>query len=216
MTNIFPGRNFMDHLRNLIDWAIELQALAQAGLFYSKDIYDIERFQRIREIAAQMLVSPAGLPYNRILDLFCNESGYQTPKLDTRAAVFQEGKILLVQENNGLWSLPGGWVDVNLSIGENIVKEVLEEAGLEVRANRIIAVQDRKKHNPEIYAYNICKIFLECTFLSGSFQPNSETIASGYFSMDCLPPLSENKATKNQIQMCFDAHNNPNWVVRFD
>ena len=206
----------MGQLRNLVDWAIELQALAQAGLFYSKDIYDIERFQRIREIAAQMLVSSSGLPYDRIADLFCNETGYQTPKLDTRAAVFQEGKILLVQERNRLWSLPGGWVDVNLSVGENIVKEVLEEAGLEVRANRIIAVQDRKKHNPEIYAHNICKIFMECTFLSGSFQPNSETIASGYFSIDCLPPLSENKTTKEQIQMCFDAHSNPNWVVRFD
>ena len=188
-----------------LDWAVELQALAQAGLFYSKDIYDIERFQRIREIAAEMLVSPSGFPKDRILDIFCNETGYQTPKLDTRAAVFQQDQILLVQERDGLWSLPGGWVDVNLSVGESAVKEVKEEAGLDVQADLVIAVQDRKKHNPELYAYNICKVFILCTELGGSFQPNSETIASGYFSMDALPPLAENKTTKEQIQMCFDA-----------
>lgn len=199
-----------------LNWAIELQALAQAGLFYSKDIYDIERFQRIREIAAEMLVSPSGLPVERVKDLFCNEIGYQTPKLDTRAAIFQNDRILLVQEKNGLWSLPGGWVDVNLSVGENAVKEVKEEAGLDVRADFVIAVQDRKKHNTEIYAYNICKVFFLCTLLGGCFQPNSETVDSRYFSMDNLPPLSENKTTVAQIQMCFDAYHAQHWITRFD
>ena len=206
----------MDQKQKWLDWAVELQALAQAGLFYSKDIYDIERFQRIRDIAAQMLTEPSGLPLARVKDLFCNETGYQTPKLDTRAAVFQNDRILLVQENNGLWSLPGGWVDVDLSIGENTVKEVKEEAGLDVNAKSIIAVQDRKKHNPEIYAYNICKVFVLCELLGGEFQENSETIASGYFSMDNLPPLSENKTTVKQIQMCFDAYHAEHWDTVFD
>ena len=206
----------MDQKQKWLDWAVELQALAQAGLFYSKDIYDIERFQRIREIAAEMLVSPTGLPKDRITDIFCNETGYQTPKLDTRAAVFQDGRILLVQEKNGLWSLPGGWVDVNLSPGENAVKEVKEEAGLDVRADYVIAVQDRKKHNPELYAYNICKVFFHCTKLGGSFCPNSETIASGYFTPDDLPSLAENKTTAEQIRMCFDAHQAESWTVLFD
>ena len=199
-----------------LEWAVELQALAQAGLFYSKDIYDIERFQRIRDIAAEMLVSPSGLPVDQIRNLFCNETGYQTPKLDTRAAVFHDDKILLVQENNGLWSLPGGWVDVDLSVGENTVKEVKEEAGLDVQAKQMIAVQDRKKHNPEIYAYNICKVFILCDLLGGSFRENSETIAIGYFSMNNLPPLSENKTTREQIQMCFDAYRAEHWETVFD
>ena len=199
-----------------LEWAVELQALAQAGLFYSKDIYDIERFQRIRDIAAEMLVSPSGLPVDQIRNLFCNETGYQTPKLDTRAAVFHDDKILLVQENNGLWSLPGGWVDVDLSVGENAVKELNEEAGLDVQAKQIIAVQDRKKHNPEIYAYNICKVFILCDLLGGSFRENSETIAIGYFSMNNLPPLSENKTTREQIQMCFDAYRAEHWETVFD
>ena len=206
----------MDQNRKWLDWAVELQALAQAGLYYSKDIYDIERFQRIRDIAAEMLVSPTGLPKDKIVDLFCNETGYQTPKLDTRAAVFQQDKILLVQEKNGLWSLPGGWVDVNLSVGENAVKEVKEEAGLDVRTEFVIAVQDRKKHNPELHAYNITKVFFLCSYLGGGFQPNSETIASGYFAMNDLPPLAENKATAAQIKMCFDAYHAESWVTLFD
>ena len=206
----------MEESRKWLDWAVELQALAQAGLFYSKDIYDIERFQRIREIAAEMLVTPSGLPAEKVRDLFCGDIGYQTPKLDTRAAVFRDNKILLVQENNGLWSLPGGWVDVDLSVGENAVKEVKEEAGLDVRADRIIAVQDRKKHNPEIYAYNITKVFILCDLLGGSFRPNSETIDSGYFSPDDLPPLSENKNTVQQIRMCFDAYHAEHWDTLFD
>lgn len=206
----------MDQNHKWLDWAVELQALAQAGLFYSKDIYDIERFQRIRQIAAEMLVSPSGLPLEQVTNLFCGETGYQTPKLDTRAAVFQQDKILLVQEKDGLWSLPGGWVDVNLSVKENAVKEVKEEAGLDVRAEFIIAVQDRKKHNPELSAYNITKVFFLCTILDGSFQPNSETIDSGYFSPENLPPLAKNKTTAEQIKMCFDAYHAENWVTLFD
>ena len=206
----------MDQNGKWLDWAVELQALAQAGLYYSKDIYDIERFQRIREIAAEMLVEPTGLSKNEIIDLFCGESGYQTPKLDSRAAVFYQDRILLVQEKDGLWSLPGGWVDVNLSVGENVVKEVKEEAGLDVCAEFVIAVQDRKKHNPELHAYNITKVFFLCSLLGGSFQPNSETVASGYFSMEDLPPLSLNKTTAEQIKMWFDAYHAESWVTLFD
>lgn len=199
-----------------LDWAVELQALAQTGLFYSKDIYDIERFERIRQIAAEMLVLPSGLPLETVKDLFCNETGYQTPKLDCRGAVIRNDRILLVQENNGLWSLPGGWVDVDLSVGENTVKEVKEEAGLDVSCRRVIAVQDRKKHNPEIYAYNITKVFVLCDLLGGQFQKNSETVASGWFTRSDLPPLSENKNTAAQIQMCFDAYHAEHWDTVFD
>lgn len=206
----------MENSRKFTDWAIELQALAQAGLFYSRDIYDMERFQRIREISAEMISAQSGVSLEEVRDLFCGEVGYQTPKLDTRGAVFREGKILLVQEKDGKWSLPGGWVDANLSVKENVIKEVREEAGLEVSADLVIAVQDRKKHNPQVYAYNICKVFILCSLLGGSFRPNSETVASGYFSMDELPPLSENKTTAAQIQMCFDAHQSKNWVTIFD
>ncbi len=199
-----------------LDWAVELQALAQAGLYYGKDPFDIERFQRVRDIAAEMLSRQADLPLETVKNLFCCETGYQTPKLDTRAAVFQKGRILLVRENSGKWSLPGGWVDVNVSVLENTVKEVREEAGLEVVPRRLIAVQDREKHNHPVYAWKVCKIFVLCDVVGGAFQPNSETTASEYFSLENLPPLAEEKNTEEQIRMCFQAFQAETWETRID
>lgn len=200
----------------ILKWAIELQSLAQAGLYYGKDIYDIERFQRIREIASEMVAEKSGLSLEKVNDLFCCETGYQTPKLDTRAAIFQEDKILLVQERNGKWSLPGGWVDVACLIKENTIKEVWEEAGLEVSADRIIAIEDRDKHNKPEYIYKVCKVFVLCTVKGGEFKKNIETLQSGYFSLDELPELSEDKNSREQIEMCFEAYKNPDWKVFFD
>ena len=175
------------------------QALAQAGLTYGKDVYDRERYTRIREIAAEMVSHQAEMPFEKVQNLFCNETGYQTPKLDTRAAIFEGDKILLVREANGTWSLPGGWVEVNLSIKENTIKEVKEEAGLNVTADKIIAVQDRSKHNLPLYAYGVCKIFVLCTATGGQFQPNAETTQSGYFAEDELPTLAAEKNNAEQI-----------------
>ncbi|MCL2814829.1 MAG: NUDIX hydrolase [Oscillospiraceae bacterium] len=198
-----------------IDWIVELQAIAQAGLHYSKDIYDKERFERIREIAAEMMSKQSDLPLETVKDLFCGETGYQTPKMDTRAAIFQNGKILLVKEKN-TWSLPGGWIDVNESVKSNTIKEVKEESGLDVIPIKLIAVQDRNKHNKPKYAYGICKIFVLCDIISGEFQSNSETSESDFFDIDALPELAIEKNTIEQILMCFDAYRNNNWAVQFD
>lgn len=92
-----------------------------------------------------MMAEKPELPIEKIRDLFCNESGYQTPKIDTRAAVFIDGKLLLVHETNGTWALPGGWCDVDQSIRSNAEKEALEETGCTVHARRLIAVQDWRK-----------------------------------------------------------------------
>ena len=112
----------MEH-KTWMQWAIELQSLAQAGLAYGKDSYDKERYIRIREISAEIISHMSDIPTDKVRNLFCNESGYQTPKIDTRAAIFQNGKILLVHENNGTWSLPGGWCDVDQSVASNVIKE---------------------------------------------------------------------------------------------
>lgn len=206
----------MERRPQWLEWAVELQALAQAGLYYGHDKYDFERYERIREIATEMLACQTDLPMEKIKDLFCSETGYQTPKLDTRAAIFQGEKILLVQENDLRWSLPGGWVDVDISVGENAVKEVREEAGLEVTADLVIAVQDRNRHNRPLSAYGICKIFVLCSVLGGSFQPNLETVDSEYFSLDSLPELSTEKVTEEQIKMCFDAYHADHWTTLID
>ena len=206
----------MDKNEKWLDWAVELQSLAQTGLFYGKDKFDLERYERIREIAAEMVSYKSGIPTEKVKDLFCCETGYQTPKIDCRAAIFKDGKILLVQENNGTWSLPGGWVDVGLSVKENVIKEVKEEAGLDVSADAVIAVQDREKHNLPVYAYKVCKIFVMCSVLGGGFKENIETVGSAYFSYDELPVLAEEKNNKEQIKMCFDAFCNPDRRTIFD
>lgn len=207
----------MDPNQKWLGWAVELQSLAQAGLTYGKDVYDRERYERIREISAEMVAHMSEIPLEKVRDLFCNETGYQTPKIDTRAAIFEGEKILLVQENNGTWALPGGWCDVNVSVGENTVKEVREEAGLDVTADRIIAVQDRAKHNLPAYAYGICKIFVQCTVIGGRFEANSETKGYGYFSETELPKLATEKNTVRQIQMCFAAYRaKDSWTTLFD
>ena len=201
----------MDSNAKWVDLIIELQSLAQAGLTYGKDIYDKERYKRIREISAEMMSDLTELPLEKINGLFCNEIGYQTPKIDTRAVIFKEDKILLVQENDGTWSLPGGWCDVNVSVAENTIKEVKEESGLDVIAEKIIAVQDRTKHNLPRYAYGVCKVFAQCSVIGGSFEPNIETTEFRYFTEDDLPELATEKNNEEQIKMCFSAYYSKDW-----
>ena len=205
-----------DEKQNWLDWAVELQSLAQSALYYCKDKYDIERFERIREISAEIISQQAEMPFEKAKDLFCCEVGYQTPKMDCRAAIIEGDKILLVKENDGRWSMPGGWVDVDLSVKENTIKEVKEEAGLDVTADRIIAVQDRAKHNLPLYAYGVCKVFVQCSVTGGRFEPNIETSEYRYFAPDGLPELAAEKNTEEQIRMCFEAYRSENWHTLFD
>ena len=206
----------IDKNKKWIDYIIELQSLAQAGLTYGKDVYDQERYERIRQLSAMMMADISNKPVEQVEGLFCNEVGYQTPKIDTRAAIFKEDKILLVQEKNGTWSLPGGWVDVLESIESNTIKEVKEESGLDVITKRVIAIQDRNKHNKPLYPYGVCKVFVECEVIGGDFIENIETTEIKYFSIENLPNLCEAKTTSKQIEMCFEAKNNQNWNVVFD
>ena len=199
-----------------LKWAVELQAIAQGGLFYGKDKFDIERYERIREISAEMISYKTEISTEKVQNLFCSDVGYQTPKIDTRAAIFKDGKILLVHEANGTWSLPGGWCDVDISVEENTIKEVKEESGLDVTVKRVIAVQDREKHNLPIYAYKVCKIFMQCEVTGGQFKTNIETTGFDYFGIDELPELAEEKNNKEQIAMCFNAMQSEKWEALFD
>lgn len=207
----------MKNSDKLLSWAVELQSLAQAGLYYCGDKFDEERFTRIREIAAEMVAFKGDIPVEKVKDFFCNETGYQTPKIATRAAIFQNEKILLVQESDGRWVLPGGWCDVDQSPAENTVKEVKEEAGLDVVVDSVIAVEDRAKHHAPKYLFGVTIIFFLCTVTGGEFVPNIETVASKYFSEDELPEnISEEKSTVEQILMCFKAYRSSDWKTFFD
>lgn len=200
-----------------IEFAIRIQSIAQAGLQYGKDKFDLERYEELREIAAEMMAAKTDIPTEKIYDLFCNETGYQTPKVDTRAAIFVNGEILLVHENNGTWSLPGGWCDVDQSVASNTEKEVREETGLIVDSEKIIAVQDWRRHNVRNYAYGVIKIFVLCKYLGGEFKKNMETTEIGYFSRENIPQnLAVEKTSYEQIMMCFDAYENSDLLTLFD
>lgn len=200
-----------------LDWAIRLQAIAQSGLFYSKDKYDLERFQQIRDLSAEMISEHTNLEFEKVIDLFCCEKGYQTPKIDVRAVIIENNQILMVKEQiDGKWSLPGGWAEVDLSLAENIMKEVKEEAGLAVKVIRLLAVLDARKHCPTPSPYGIYKIMAECQRIGGSFSENIETSECAFFSLEDLPELSEERISRKQIDMCFQAAKDENFVPFFD
>ena len=200
----------------ILEWAKELQSIAQAGLFYGRDVFDRERYQRIREIAAQMLSMRADLPMDKVIEVFCSDTGYQTPKVDSRAAIFRDGRILLVRENDGRWSLPGGWCEYNLAPADNAVKEAKEEAGVDVTVKKLIAMHDKNKHNPKPYLFSVIKIFYLCELTGGEFVANIETSASGFFSLEELPEMAEEKCSGDQVRMCFEAAASEHWIVQFD
>ena len=194
------------------EFAIRIQSLAQAGLAYCKNEYDNERYEELRKIAAEMIVCETDLPIEKVQSFFCNETGYQTPKIDTRAAIFKDGKILLVHENNGTWSLPGGWCDVDQSVASKTTKEIKEETGLDAAAEKLIAVQDWRKHNRCNLPYGVIKIFVLCNVLGGSFEDNIETTEIRYFGKKELPEnLAVEKTTEEQIRLCFEAYESEHW-----
>jgi len=200
-----------------LEWAAKLQSIAQAGLTYSENQYDIDRYQQIRRLSVDILHEYTGISHQKIKDLFASETGYQTPKVDIRASVFKDNKILLVKEKiDGAWSLPGGWADVNTSVGESAVRECLEEAGAHVKPRRIIAIHEADRHFDFPYPYTIYKIFVECELIESNFSDNTETLEAGFFPINSLPPLSTERNTPEQIQMCFEAKKHKIFETIFD
>ena len=199
-------------------WAQELQFLAQCSLAYSKDKFDRERSERIREIACEMLSFKYDLPLEKIKMDFAGEIGYQTPKVETRAAIIKDNKILLVKEQlDGKWALPGGYQDVNVSIRENVIKEASEEAGAVVQLLKVVAVLDYNRHHHVNFPLGMVKIFVLCEYINHSFNENTETLGAEFYSLDDLPELSLTRTTKKQLEMCFECYKDPeNWDTIFD
>ncbi|NLW14214.1 MAG: NUDIX hydrolase [Trueperella sp.] len=201
--------------RQWLDWAMEIQSIAQIGLTYTTDVFDRERYTRLRAISTEILGAYTDMPTDVVANLFNNETGYQTPKLDTRAVIVREGKVLLVHDADG-WAMPGGWADIGETLRQNVEKEVKEEAGLDANAVRVLAIQDRSQHNTPELPWSIWKIFVECEVLGGKFEPNIETTDARYFGMDELPPLARGKTTREQIDLCLRLAREPEQGVIFD
>lgn len=202
---------------NWLTWARKIQAIGQNGLAYSKDPFDIERFEELRELALEILQNYTDSELPRIRDLFAGEHGHATPKVDVRGVVFNEDAILLVRERaDGKWTLPGGWVDVNESPSESVVREVFEESGYQTKALKLLACYDRNRHPHPPHPYHVYKLFFFCEILGGSPSTSYETDGVDFFKQDAIPELSTGRVTSAQIDRFFEFLRSPDLPTDFD
>lgn len=198
--------------------ARKLQATAQTGLEFNTNEYDRDRYELISKIAAELMAMHCDTPIETFQKMFAEQTGYATPKVDVRAAVFREGKILLVREAaDGLWTMPGGWSDVNDSPREAAEREVWEESGFRVKATKLAAVYDRAKH-PHVppLPFHVYKLCFLCEIISGEPATSREILEVGFFTPDALPPLSVSRNLAFQIHRMFDHAKNPSLATDFD
>jgi ADP-ribose pyrophosphatase YjhB (NUDIX family) len=200
-----------------LDWAQRLQAIAQSGLTFDPHLYDRERYESVREIAAEMLSQGGACDIEPVRAILTSQSGYATPKVDLRAAVFRDDKILLVQEReDGGWTLPGGWADVGESPAKGVVREVREESGYETRATKLLAAYDRNLHDHPPIPFHAYKLFFLCELIGGAPAQSAETSGVDWFAENNVPPLSLSRVTAAQIHRFFEHYRNPNWPTDFD
>jgi len=200
-----------------LTWAKQIQAIAQTGLTYGKDVYDLERYDELRKLSVEIMESYTGAGKEHIELAFAGDKGYATPKTDIRGVVFRDNRILLVREkSDGCWSLPGGWADIGLSPKEVAVKEIREEAGYDTEAVRLLAVLDKKFHHHPPEPYHIYKVFILCQIVGGAAAGGVETSEVGFFAEEELPPLSLQRNTPAQLALMFAYHRNPNMPVTLD
>ncbi len=200
-----------------ISLAQRIQAIAQTGLTYSQGPYDTERYGELAAIAASMIAGPEPEKIALASRLFAAEAGYATPKVDVRAAVFQDGRLLLVREvEDGGWTLPGGWADVGQSAAESVEREVLEESGFVVRAVKLLAFWDRDKHPHPPIPFHSFKLVFRCELLGGVATPSVETSEVGFFAEDEIPGLSLARILPEQIRFVFESQRDPGAATVFD
>ena len=200
----------------LLAWAKELQAMAAAGIQYTTNDFDRERFLRIREIAAEMAAYELDLPPAQMKEVFALDLGYQTPKIVTRAAIFDGDRVLLVRERNGKWSMPGGWCDERETVRSNTIKEAWEEAGFTWSPIGLCPWTARISATVRPAFYGVCTVFVLCRVTGGEFHANLETSERAYFSIHDLPPLILGKQTPEQVFYCHEAYLAEQWNPRFD
>ncbi len=196
----------------------ELQAIAQTGLHFSREPFDLQRFARIQELAAQLIAEGSTADAAGLLTLFQAESGYATPKVDVRGAAFRDGRVLMVREiSDGGWTLPGGWADVNQSASECVVREIFEESGFTATALKLAAVRDyQHSDHPPRPLFSCYKLFFICEITGGAARASNETSDVGFFARDALPPLSLARTTVAQIERMFQHRENMARPTDFD
>ncbi len=204
------------------DWlalARELQALAQNGLTFTENPYDVERYEQLQLAAAKVLAHGFSVEPVEVHDAVKELRGYVTPQVDVRGAIFRGDTVLMVQEKSDQkWTLPGGFADVNISPAENVVKEISEEANVEARVTKMVGVYDRRYHVPEGEEKfrHIYKLFFLCDLVSGDPSPGMETQGAEFFPVTDLPPLSIGRIAEAQILEAYAHHQDPTRVPYFE
>lgn len=197
--------------RDLLSVSRELKSMAEAGLRYSTGPYDLERYRRLHEIASELLAAE-----DREFR-WPVEFGYATPKVDIRAAVIKDGKILLVREaGTGTWALPGGWADLNASPAENAAREVREEAGIEVEVLKLIACWDKDRQGHPRQPEHVYKLVFLCRPVGGALAISHETDGAAYFSPSELPALCPYRNAPHYVQLAFAHLAKPELPTLFD
>lgn len=208
----------MDH--QWLEWAKTLQSITQTGLYYTDGIFDRERYQQIQDIAAEIVATYTDVGPHIVRDLYAAETGPSTPKVDVRGVAFKDDTMLLVREtlDDGRWTLPGGWADVNESPAEATVREVFEESGFHTRAVKLLAVYDKSKH-PEypLALFHTYKLFFLCEITGGEAAESIETSGVGFFREEDLPhDLSVVRVSRPQLLRFFEHRRHPEWQTDFD
>ncbi len=201
-----------------LDWAQRIQALAQSGLAYTHNPYDVERYRALQAIAAEIIAAHSDAEPKAVAKVLMREAGYATLKVDIRGVVFDnQGRLLLVKERvDGGWTLPGGWVDVGEPPSHAVEREVWEESGYRVRAVKLLALYDYKRHGHTPYIFHLYKIFIRCEILGGEPQSSLETDGVGFFAEDAIPALSLGRTTPDEIARMFAHYRHPEWPADFD
>jgi ADP-ribose pyrophosphatase YjhB (NUDIX family) len=203
-----------------LTWAREIQALAQTGLSFSKDPYDLDRYAALRRLSARIMAEHTGARHERIEGLFDGEAGYATPKVGVRGAVFDAaGRILMVREvvDEHRWTLPGGWADVNQTPAQSVVREVFEESGYRVRTVKLAAVWDRARQAQPPMAFSVIRMFFVCTLEGGEPATSLETSEVGWFAESDIPAdLSLRRTLPHHISRMFAHWRNPSLATEFD
>ena len=199
-----------------MEWAREIFSLSQAGLTYSRNEFDLERYKRLQEITAEMIASQSELTKESVLESFSMQAGYTTPKIDVRGAVVREGRILLIQERmDRRWAMPGGWADLGNAPASVAEREVWEESGYYVKAEKVVAVIDANRIQPMEF-YHAFKIIFLCKLLDGEPRTSHETMAVDFFDPEDLPPLSIYRTNENMLHEVFEHVRNPARPTAFD
>ncbi|HSL31127.1 MAG TPA: NUDIX hydrolase N-terminal domain-containing protein [Anaerolineales bacterium] len=199
-----------------LDWAREIFSLSQSGITYSGNPYDIDRYKRLQEITAEIIANHSEVSRQAALDSFSMQAGYITPKIDVRGGVVHEGKILLIQERaDEKWAMPGGWADLGDAPSAMAEREVWEESGFRVKAEKVVAVIDANRIEPMEF-YHAYKIIFLCRILDGEPRTNYETLAVDFFEPGRLPPLSVYRTNEAMLREVFAHVEDPDRPTLFD